>query len=294
MARTTTAVAELSEVRCSHRGRSSSTSERYVRLLLWASVRAVAFESAGGPEVLRLRELPDPVPGPGEVLIRVAYAGLNYAEVMRRRGDFGAPHGPTVPGLEVSGHVAALGDGVDGLVLGDPVTAFTDTGGYAELAVARAALVQPLRTAAGEVDLRTGGGFSCVVPTSYGLLADAARLRSGESVLVHAAAGGVGSVAGQVARALGAGLVLGTVGSEAKRDYALRFGYDEVWLREGFVERARSATSGRGIDVVLDSIGGATREQGLDALAPLGRLVVVGNASGSGDVPVSSDRLWRG
>src|SRR4051794_39643271 len=103
-------------------------------------MRAVAYESNGSPEALRLRDLPDPEPGEGEVLIRVAYAGLNYAEVMRRRGDFGPAEGPTVPGLEVSGHVAAIGAGVEGLAVGEPVAAFTDGGGYAELALAAAPL----------------------------------------------------------------------------------------------------------------------------------------------------------
>ncbi|WP_329135343.1 zinc-binding dehydrogenase [Streptomyces sp. NBC_01476] len=233
-------------------------------------MRAVGFDVNGGPEVLRPVELPVPEPGPGQVLIRVAYAGVNHGEMCHRLGDFGAPAGIEVPGLEVSGEVTALGPGVTGLACGDPVAAYLpDGGGYAQYAVAPAAFAYPLDG----ISLRDGGGAALALTTAYGVLAGAARLAAGDTVLIHAAAGGVGSAAAQIARALGAAAVHGTVGSAAKADYAKRFGYDAVHLRDGFAEHVSD------LDVVLDPIGGPTRQAGLSVLAPFGRLVVYGDAA---------------
>jgi NADPH2:quinone reductase len=204
-------------------------------------VRAVGFDVNGGPEVLRPVEVPVPVPGPGEVLIRVAYAGVNHGEVRHRLGDFGAPDGIAVPGFEVSGEIAEVGPDVAGAALGDPVAAYLpDGGGYAEYAVAPAVFAFPLDG----VSLRDGGGAGLGLTTAYGLLTGAARLAAGDSVLIHAAAGGVGSAAAQMARALGAARVHGTVGSAAKTDYAKRFGYDAVHLREDFAAAFAGTGSG--------------------------------------------------
>jgi NADPH2:quinone reductase len=233
-------------------------------------VRAVGFDVNGGPEVLRPVELPVPAPGPGQVLIRVAYAGVNHGEMQHRLGDFGAPDGIAVPGLEVSGEVAALGPDVTGLACGDLVAAYLpDGGGYAEYAVAPADFAYPLDG----ISLRDGGGTALALTTAYGVLAGAARLAPGDTVLIHAAAGGVGSAAAQIARALGAAAVHGTVGSPEKADYALRFGYDAVHPREGFAARVPP------FDVVLDPIGGPTRLASLSVLAPFGRLAVYGDAA---------------
>lgn len=253
-------------------------------------MRAIAFDAVGGAEVLHEVELPVPEVRAGQVLIRVAYAGLNFAEVFVRRGSMGPVAGLTVPGLEVSGHVTALGAGVTGLAVGEPVAAFTHpatgaSGGYAEYAVAPADLVHPL----GPVDLRTGAAFPCVVVTAYGLLS-AGGLRAGETVLVHGAAGGVGSVVGPLARELGAGSVLGTVGSAAKRELAAGYGYHAAYLRDGFA--AAIGADGHRVDLVLDAAG-ATRADSLDLLRPGGRLVVYGNTAGAPDLPVSTDQLWH-
>ncbi|WP_405586078.1 zinc-binding alcohol dehydrogenase family protein [Streptomyces sp. NBC_01190] len=231
---------------------------------------AVGFDVNGGPEVLRPVELPVPEPGPGQVLIRVAYAGVNYGEMCHRLGDLGAPDGIDVPGYEVSGEVAALGPGVTGLSCGDPVAAFLpDGGGYAEFAVAPAAFAYPLDG----ISLRDGGGVALSLTTAYGVLAGAARLAAGDSVLIHAAAGGVGSAAAQIARALGAAAVHGTVSTAAKAVYAKRFGYDAVHIRDGFTAHVAE------LDVVLDPIGGPTRLASLSVLAPFGRLAVYGDAA---------------
>lgn len=233
-------------------------------------MRAVGFDVNGGPEVLRTVELPVPVPGPGEVLIRVGYAGVNHGEVQHRLGDFGPAQGITVPGLEVSGEITVLGPGVTGLAVGDPVAAYLpEGGGYAEYAVAPADFAFPLDG----ISLRDGGGAGLVLTTAYGVLAGAARLTAGDSVLIHAAAGGVGSAAAQIARALGAAAVYGTVGSPAKAAYAKRFGYDAVHLRETFADNIPE------VDVILDPIGGPTRLAGLGCLAPFGRLAVYGEAA---------------
>jgi len=259
-------------------------------------MRAVGFERTGGPEVLRLVDVPAPEPAPGHVLIRVAYAGVNFAEVYSRIGALGSPRGLTVPGLEVSGHVVGVGEGVGDVAPGDPVAALTHaragaSGGYAELAVAPAELVYPLRTARGEVDLATGAALPCVVTTAYGLLT-VARLAAGETVLVHAAAGGVGSIAVQVGRALGAGTVVGTVGRAEKMALATGYGYDHVFVRDVFARELADRLGQRSIDVALDSVAGRARAETRELLAPLGRVVVFGNAGREEDIEITAGRLW--
>ncbi|NYI06924.1 quinone oxidoreductase family protein [Allostreptomyces psammosilenae] len=263
-------------------------------------MKAVTIPEFGGPEVLRLVELADPVPGPGQVSVDVAYAGANFAEVLYRRGMADVPL-PFVPGIEVSGRVRALGPGVRGLAVGQPVAALTivDSGGYAGTVVTAAELVVPLDGgspsgdgATSGLDLATAAAVPSNTTTAYVVLNKIARVEAGQSVLVHAAAGGVGSQLGQVARLLGAGRVVGTVGSPGKLEVAKAFGYDDVILREEVAERAPGLTGGRGFDVVVDPVGGPTRRQSLDVLAPTGRLVVMGNASGAADVAVSTIELW--
>jgi NADPH:quinone reductase len=257
-------------------------------------MRAIGFEENGGPEVLRVINAPVPEPGPGEVLVRVAYSGVNYADVQHRLGDFGPPSPLDIPGMEVSGSIDALGEGVTGIAVGDQVTAYlTDGGGYAEYAVAPARFTFPLRTPRGEVDLRSAGGAALVLPTAYGILAETVRIRPGDTVLIHAAAGGVGSAAAQIARALGAEAVYGTVGSSDKGEYAKRFGYDTVFLREDFPEAVREATGGRGVDVVLDPVGGPTRLASLELLAPFGRVAVYGEAARHPDLNLPLLPLWK-
>jgi NADPH:quinone reductase len=255
-------------------------------------MRAIVIPVTGAPEVLTPREIPAPEPGPGQVAIDVAYAGVNYAEVMLRRGDFAAGPLPIIPGYEVSGHIRALGAGVSGLRVGQPVAALTTIGGYAEVALAQEKLVFPLDIVAGGLDLATAAAFPTIVPTAYALLGEVGRLRPGETVLVQAAAGGVGTIAGQLARYLGASRVIGVVGSAEKVAYAERFGYDVVLTRDAFGAAARELTGGAGVDLVLDSIGGGVFEASLEALAPLGRVVVFGNASASPPVSLSSLALF--
>ncbi|MET8859728.1 zinc-binding dehydrogenase [Streptomyces sp. NPDC004579] len=252
----------------------------------------------GGVEVLEELELPEPVPTAGQVAVRVAFAGVNFAEIQHRRGEFGAPDGPggvDVPGLEVAGTVEALGAGVGGLEVGEPVAAYLPAfGGYAELVTADTRFVRSLRTGAGEVDPAAAAGLPCVWPTAFGLLRDAGRLREGEDILIHSAAGGVGSAAVQLARELGAGRVYGTVGSAEKIPYAAELGYDQVFLREGFTEPLAEVTGGRGVDLVLDPVGGPVRERSLSVLAPFGRVVAYGDLGRHEQWTASVWDLWKG
>ncbi|MWA02285.1 zinc-binding dehydrogenase [Actinomadura sp. LD22] len=254
-------------------------------------MKAVAIPAFGGAEVLRVDEFEVPEPGPGQVSIDVAYAGANFAEVLYRRGVVDVPL-PFVPGIEVSGHVRAVGPEVEGLRPGQPVAALTivDGGGYAEVVVTSADLVAPLD------GLDLGLDIAAAIPsnstTAFLVLDRAARIEPGETVLVHAAAGGVGSQLGQAARLLGAGRVAGTVGGPAKIGTARGFGYDDVVLRDELPDRVAALTGGRGFDIVVDMVGGPARRTSLDALAPMGRMIVMGNASGADDVGVSANELW--
>jgi NADPH2:quinone reductase len=248
-------------------------------------MRAVVVPEFGGPEVLTVREMPAPQPGPGQVAIQVAYAGVNYAETMARRGGLHRGIFPFIPGLEVAGHIVALGEGVEGLHVGQPVAAFTISGGYAEIALAQAVCTFPLDESDHTIDLTTAAGFPTIVPTAYDLLVHLVRLQQGESVLIHAAAGGVGTIAGQIARHLGAGLIIGTVSSTRKAAYAQSFGYDQVVLYDEFLQCVREATEGRGVDIVLEAVGEPIRSQSLSLLAPFGRLVIFGNAGDSAGRP---------
>ena len=253
-------------------------------------VKAALVAEYGGPDVLKLKEAPTPDPGRGQVSIDVAYAGVNYAEVMARRGDLASFVPPFIPGLEVSGFIRACGDGVRGLSVGQPVSALTSRGGYAEVAVAPASVTYPL-VGGSDADLVAGAAFPTIVPTAWALIREVARVHRGESVLVHAAAGGVGTLAGQIARLVGAGAVLGVTSTPQKAEYARNFGFDEVFTGRDWIGQVRQATGGRGVDVALESIGGLVREQTFALLAPLGRLVVFGNASGSTEAGVSGSVL---
>ncbi len=241
-------------------------------------MRAVVVEEFGGPEVLQLREVPEPVPGPGQVSIDVAFAGMNFAEIQARTVGYRVAALPFVPGLEVSGRIRALGEGVTGFRPGDPVAAILTGGGYAEVALAEADTVVPVPAG---LDLRTAATLPTVLPTAYALIHYAGRLRAGESVLVQGAAGGVGTALGQVARLAGAGRIYGVVSNQDKAAFAVKYGYDEVFVGEDFDQQLAAATDGRGVDLALDSVGGSTWERSLASLARYGRAVSFGNAGGA-------------
>ncbi|MCX4435762.1 quinone oxidoreductase family protein [Streptomyces mirabilis] len=258
-------------------------------------MRAVEIQEYGGPEVLRVVETEVPAPGAGQVSIDVAYTGVNFADLKARADGYRVPALPFVPGLEVSGRVRALGAGVTGLAVGQEVAALTQSGAYADVVVADAVTVFALPPG---VDLRTGATLPTVLPTAYALIHTVGRLQPGETVLVQGAAGGVGTVLGQLASAAGAGAVHGVVSSAAKAEYAREHGYDEVFITSStppsasFVKEVREATDGRGVDLALDPVGGETLRASLDSLAPFGRLVSFGNASGAQPWQVGQPDLY--
>ena len=255
-------------------------------------MKAIVVNEPGSPEVLRLEEVETPTPGPGEVLVEVAVAGVNYADVGMRAGMMGGPHAmelPYTPGFEVAGAVASVGEGVEGVAEGDRVVAVLPSGGYAEYAVAAAESV---------VEVPEGVGYSDASAllvqglTAYGVLHDSVRVREGESVLVMAAGGGVGTLAVQLAKLAGASPIIGAAGSREKLELALSLGADHAfdYTRDGWVDQVLDATGGRGVDVALESVGGDVGARAYDCLAPLGRLVTFGAASGEGLRPPD---MWQ-
>ena len=254
-------------------------------------MRTVQFTSSGAADVMKIEDVPAPEPGEGEVTIDVHYAGVNFAEVMFRRGQFPVDL-PHAPGLEAVGTVRAVGEGVFGLPVGQPVAALTlGGGGNAEVVAAPAGHVVPLEGALAGIDHADAAAALCNVTTALGVLTSAGRLSPQETVVVLAAAGGVGTAAAQLARSLGAGVVIGAAGSAAKAEYTRGFGYDSVVLYEELEKEVAERTGGAGADLVLDSVGGPFRSQVGAMLAPFGRHVIFGNASAD-DVTFEGNHVW--
>jgi len=230
-------------------------------------------------------EVPRPSPGAGEVLIEVAAAGINPADLLQVQGNYPPPAGaPDWPGLEVSGRVTQTGDGVDPGLVGARVAALLDGGGYAEYCVARAADLWVLEGGAGQADVIAAAGLPEAVATMYSNLVFEAGLdprdNAGKSVLVHGGSGGVGSSAIQWLHATGA-TVFTTAGGAERVTRCEELGAEGIDYRtEDFTERVRELTGGRGVDVVLDIIGGAYLQRNLEALAEHGRLVIIGMQKG--------------
>jgi NADPH:quinone reductase len=260
-------------------------------LVTIAVMRAVVISRFGEAEALEVTERPIPRPAAGQISIDVEFASANYAEVLYRRGVVDVDL-PFVPGIEVAGRVREIGDGVDGFAIGQPVAALTivDSGGYAEVVVTDPDLGAPLPPEPAP-DLARLAGASSNSTTALLVFDQVARLREGESVLVHAAAGGVGSQLGQAARLLGASRVAGTVGRPEQVETALAFGHDEVIVRDD-LERRLAEIAPDGFDVVVDPVGGAMRSASYAALALGGRLVAMGNASAADDVQFGANELW--
>ncbi|MHA6825246.1 quinone oxidoreductase family protein [Ralstonia pseudosolanacearum] len=244
-------------------------------------MKAVRFHNTGGPEVLTYEDVPDPTPNDGEVLIRIEAVGMNFADVMRRRGDAYPDPSPTpfTLGAEVAGTVVAVGNGVTSVVVGTPVLATPGAGGYAQYICVPAALVMPLPPGIDSVQAAALVGHGLTAALS---LRKAAQLKAGESVLIEAAAGGVGSFAVQLAKLYGAGKVIAAASTPEKRAIAERLGADASvdYTMPGWADNVRQLTGGRGVDVVLEMAGGDVVGQALDTLAPFGRMVFLGQSSG--------------
>ena len=243
-------------------------------------MRAVVITEPGGPEVLRLEEVPDPVPGPGEVLIEVTAAGVNRADVMQRQGHYPPPPGtPPYPGLECSGRIAALGPDVSAWREGDEVCALLAGGGYAELVAVPQGQVLPVPDGTAVTDAAAFPEAACTV---QGTVYQLAGLRKGETILVHGGAGGIGSFMIQLAKADGA-VVACTAGSPAKLARCRELGADLAisYTEQDFTAAVLDFTAGHGADVILDIMGAPYLGPNLAALATWGRLVIIAIRGGS-------------
>ncbi len=249
-------------------------------------MRAVVAEAFGSADVLAVHDdWPVPRPGAGQVAIAVQAAGVNFAEIMSRRVGYLGVTPPFVPGLEVAGTVCALGKGVTEISVGDRVCALTLTGGYADVALAEAQTTFPLPA---ELDWAVGSALPTIVPTAYALLHPLGRVRSGDRVLVNAAAGGTGMILGQMAKHAGAGQVTGIVSSPAKVPTAEQYGFDDVLIA---ADAESGAVADASFDLVLESVGGSARELARRAAAPLGRLLLYGNSGGAPEVELTAASL---
>ena len=243
-------------------------------------MRAVVITRPGEPEVLRWLEVPDPVPGPGEVVIDVAASGVNRADLMQRQGFYPPPPGaPPYPGLECSGRVRAVGDQVAGWRPGDQVCALLSGGGYAEQVAVPEGQLLPVPAS---VPVATAAAFPETACTVYANVFQLAGLTEGELLLVHGGSSGIGTMAIQLAKAFGARVAC-TAGSAEKLARCRALGADVAvnYRTEDFVEVVRDATSGAGADVILDIMGASYLARNLAALATGGRLVVIGRQGGS-------------
>ena len=243
-------------------------------------MRAMIMSALGEPEELKLTELPDPMPQAGEVAIDVEAIGCNYADILVCRGKYQVkPTPPFAPGSEVAGTVRAVGPSVTGLALGTRVLAQVSYGAYASIAIADARRVHRVPES---MDAVTAASFGVVYQTSYLALAARAQLRAGETLLVHAAAGGVGLAALQIGKAMGA-RVIAAASTPDKLAFCTEQGADAVVCTSeaGWPDRVRQLTSGRGADVIYDSVGGDITDLSLKNIAWNGRLLVIGFAGGT-------------
>ena len=243
-------------------------------------MRAIVITEPGGPDVLSIAEVPDAVPGSGEVVIAVAAAGVNRADLWQRQGNYPPPKGaPDWPGLEVSGRIRAVGPDVSGWVVGDEVAALLGGGGYAELVAAPAGQLMPCPAG---VDLVQAAAFPEVACTVWSNLIDVAGLTSGQTLLVHGGGSGIGTFAIQLAKTMGV-TVLVTCGSQEKIDACLALGADQAinYREQDFVAEVAAATNGRGADVILDVVGAKYLNRNVAALAIGGRLVIIGLQGGA-------------
>jgi putative PIG3 family NAD(P)H quinone oxidoreductase len=243
-------------------------------------VKAVVATTPGGPEVLSLEDLPDPQPGPGEVAIAVVASAVNRADLLQRQGSYAPPPGASdVLGLECSGTIAAVGEGVTDWSVGDECCALLAGGGYADRVVCAAGQVMPVPTGVSLVDAAALPETACTVWSNVFMLAGLGR---DEWFLVHGGAGGIGTMAIQLAAAVGA-RVMTTAGSADKLEQCAALGAEVTidYKQQDFVAEVRGATDGHGADVILDNMGAKYLGRNVEALATEGRLVVIGMQGGT-------------
>jgi putative PIG3 family NAD(P)H quinone oxidoreductase len=256
-------------------------------------MHAIVIEQPGGPEALVWSEVPDPEPGEGEVVVAVTAAAANRADLLQRQGHYPPPPGaPPYPGLECSGVVTAVGAGVSGHSVGERVCALLAGGGYAEQVAVPAGQLLPVPQG---LSVQESAALPEVACTVWSNVVDVARLRSGQTLLVHGGGGGIGTFAVQLGKALGATVVV--TARAAKHEALLALGADAAidYTTEDFVARTREVTGGRGADVVLDIIGAAYLARSVDVLAPDGRIAVIGmQGGGRGELDLGALMAKRG
>ena len=243
-------------------------------------MRAIVITEPGGPEVLQLREVPDAVAGPGEVLVRVRATAVNRADLLQRTGNYSPPPGASpYPGLECSGTIEALGEGVTGWTVGDEVCALLAGGGYAELVAVPVGQLLPVPAG---LTLLEAAALPEVVCTVWSNVFLTAALQPGETLLVHGGSSGIGTIAIQLASAVGATVAV-TAGSADKLERCRALGASVLvnYKENDFVEAVRTATGGRGPDVILDNMGASYLARNVEVLAVNGRLVVIGLQGGA-------------
>ena len=243
-------------------------------------MKAVVITQPGGPEVLALQDVPDPVAGPGQVVLAVAASAVNRADIMQRTGHYPPPPGaPAWPGLEASGTVVEVGEGVEGWAVGDEACALLAGGGYAEKVAVEAGQLLPVPDGVPLVDAAALPEVTCTVWSNVFMLAG---LRPNETLLVHGGSSGIGTMAIQLARQVGATVAV-TAGTPEKLAACEALGATVLvnYREQDFVEVVREATGGRGADVVLDNMGAKYLGRNVDVLATSGRLVVIGLQGGT-------------
>lgn len=257
-------------------------------------MKAITISGPGGPEALVLTDVETPEPQAGEVRIKVAAAGVNRADVMQRMGHYNPPPGMTeIPGLEVSGTIDAVGEDVTEWVVGDEVCALLVGGGYAEQVTVPAAQVLPIPAG---VDLIDAAALPEVVSTVWSNVFLTANLQPGETLLVHGGSSGIGTMAIQLAREVGARVAV-TAGSQDKLDVCRELGAEILvnYRDQDFVEELNNATDGHGADVILDNMGAKYLPRNVQALATAGRLVIIGMQGGvKGELDINALLRKRG
>jgi NADPH:quinone reductase len=242
-------------------------------------MKAIVVTEFGTSDVMKYIDVDMPTFSAKQVLIKVEKTSVNFADIKSRYGKKGGGNFPFIPGIDAAGLIVDVGSEVKHLKIGQRVIAFPANGSYAEFIVADENLTFVIPD---QIGFEVAAASPIVSFLSYKLLADIARIERGETVLIHAAAGGVGTTAIQLAKLLGAGKVIGTVGSEKKVQVALEAGADHVicYEEEDFAEKVNMLTNGKGADIILDSVAGKVTENSLKCLAIYGRLVHFGNSSG--------------
>ena len=243
-------------------------------------MKAVRLQEFGGPEVLEIVEIERPVPTGREVLVEIKAIGVNYADTARREGQYVVKTPlPFIPGAEIAGVVVAVGEKVTTVKPGTRVVTLIESGGYSEFALSDERSLIPLPE---QLDFRNAAALPLQGLSAYHVLKTMGRLEKGETVLVHAAAGGVGTLAVQLAKLFGAGKIIATASSAGKLELARQMGADVLvdYTESNWVEQVLEATGGKGVDVALEMVGGDVFNKTLKCLATFGRLVVFGAASG--------------